>query len=185
MREVQVPLGGRHSAHCVEEAEEIVKELRAALAHAGITLPSLRIDPASLAREAPVRSSNWVAVPSRSPPGSWRPCGEAADRLVRRRHSYREGGHGHGARGAVRTAETARRWQGVGLRAGRRPASHGIGTSQRGDRVRQRTKSWRGALKGARPKAAHPGRGAAAVGENGRHESVPRRRHRAAHPEAG
>ncbi|WP_406329794.1 hypothetical protein [Streptomyces sp. NBC_00203] len=53
MKEVQVPLGGRHSAHCVEEAEEIVKELRAALAHAGITLPSLRIDPASLAREAP------------------------------------------------------------------------------------------------------------------------------------
>lgn len=30
-----------------------MKELRAALAHAGITLPSLRIDPASLAREAP------------------------------------------------------------------------------------------------------------------------------------
>lgn len=46
-------LGGRHSALCVEEAEEIVKELRAALAKAGIKLPSLRIDPASLAREAP------------------------------------------------------------------------------------------------------------------------------------
>ena len=43
----------RHSAHCVEEAEEVVKELRAALENAGITLPTLRIDPASLAREAP------------------------------------------------------------------------------------------------------------------------------------
>ncbi|WP_055489926.1 hypothetical protein [Streptomyces sp. TP-A0356] len=30
-----------------------MKELRAALADAGITLPSLRLDPASLAREAP------------------------------------------------------------------------------------------------------------------------------------
>ncbi|MCX5557569.1 hypothetical protein [Streptomyces sp. NBC_00038] len=43
----------QHSARCVEEAEETVKELRAALANAGITLPSLGIDPASLAREAP------------------------------------------------------------------------------------------------------------------------------------
>ncbi|MGC9538420.1 hypothetical protein [Streptomyces sp. UG1] len=43
----------RHSARCVEEAEEAVKELRAALEKAGITLPTLRIDPASLAREAP------------------------------------------------------------------------------------------------------------------------------------
>ncbi|MGW7661265.1 hypothetical protein [Streptomyces sp. NPDC054756] len=43
----------RHSARCVEEAEEVVKELRAALEKAGITLPTLRIDPASLAREAP------------------------------------------------------------------------------------------------------------------------------------
>lgn len=43
----------RHSAHCVEEAEEAVKELRAVLQKAGITLPTLRIDPASLAREAP------------------------------------------------------------------------------------------------------------------------------------
>jgi hypothetical protein len=43
----------RHSAHCVEEAEEVVKELRAALEKAGITLPTLRIDPASLTREAP------------------------------------------------------------------------------------------------------------------------------------
>ncbi|MET7847742.1 hypothetical protein AB0D78_09215 [Streptomyces avermitilis] len=47
------PLGGRHSALCVEEAEEAVKELRAALANVGITLPSLRLDPAILAREAP------------------------------------------------------------------------------------------------------------------------------------
>ncbi|WP_405879647.1 hypothetical protein OG762_13970 [Streptomyces sp. NBC_01136] len=43
----------RHSALCVEEAEVTVKELRAALEKAGIALPSLRIDPASLAREAP------------------------------------------------------------------------------------------------------------------------------------
>ncbi|MCT7351397.1 hypothetical protein N4P33_04330 [Streptomyces sp. 15-116A] len=43
----------RHSAFCVEEAEEVVKELRAALAKAGITLPSLGLDPVSLAREAP------------------------------------------------------------------------------------------------------------------------------------
>ena len=43
----------QHSARCVEEAEDTVKELRAALADAGITLPSLGIDPASLAREAP------------------------------------------------------------------------------------------------------------------------------------
>ncbi|MEU9211692.1 hypothetical protein AB0D27_28075 [Streptomyces sp. NPDC048415] len=53
MKEEHAPLGGRHSAHCVEEAEETVKDLRTALAHAGITLPSLRIDPATLAREAP------------------------------------------------------------------------------------------------------------------------------------
>ncbi|MEU2741419.1 hypothetical protein ABZ656_40405 [Streptomyces sp. NPDC007095] len=43
----------QHSALCVEEAEVTVKELRAALKRAGITLPSLRIDPASSAREAP------------------------------------------------------------------------------------------------------------------------------------
>jgi hypothetical protein len=43
----------RHSALCVEEAEEVVKELRAALAKAGISLPSLGMDPVSLAREAP------------------------------------------------------------------------------------------------------------------------------------
>jgi hypothetical protein len=45
--------GARHSAACVEQAEETVKELRAALATAGITLPTLGIDPATLAREAP------------------------------------------------------------------------------------------------------------------------------------
>lgn len=43
----------RHSAFCVEEAEEVVKELRAVLAKAGISLPSLGLDPVSLAREAP------------------------------------------------------------------------------------------------------------------------------------
>jgi hypothetical protein len=47
---------GENKAHapvCVEDAEETMKELRTALTRAGITLPSLRIDPASLAREAP------------------------------------------------------------------------------------------------------------------------------------
>ncbi|OMI88938.1 hypothetical protein ACGH52_13070 [Streptomyces sp. BBFR25] len=43
----------RHSALCVEGAEDTVEELRAALAEAGITLPSLGLDPVSLAREAP------------------------------------------------------------------------------------------------------------------------------------
>jgi hypothetical protein len=43
----------QHSAPCVEEAEETVRELRAALLRAGITLPSLGLDPVSLAREAP------------------------------------------------------------------------------------------------------------------------------------
>ncbi|WSW74511.1 hypothetical protein OG390_16770 [Streptomyces sp. NBC_00996] len=71
MREQHAPLGGRHSALCVEEAEETVKELRAALADAGITLPSLRIDPATLAREAPC------------PPVEWGDCSvEAAARLA-------------------------------------------------------------------------------------------------------
>ncbi|MEU7058588.1 hypothetical protein [Streptomyces sp. NPDC046197] len=42
-----------HSAVCVEEAEEILVDLRTALEKAGITLPSLRLDPAGLAREAP------------------------------------------------------------------------------------------------------------------------------------
>ncbi|MEU2897710.1 hypothetical protein ABZ690_23135 [Streptomyces sp. NPDC006967] len=43
----------QHAVHCVEEAEEVVEDLRAALAKAGITLPSLGLDPVSLAREAP------------------------------------------------------------------------------------------------------------------------------------
>lgn len=43
----------RHAALCVEEAEETVKELREALLMAGITLPSLGLDPVSLARETP------------------------------------------------------------------------------------------------------------------------------------
>lgn len=43
----------RHSALCVEEAEDVVKELRALLAKTGIALPSLGLDPVSLAREAP------------------------------------------------------------------------------------------------------------------------------------
>lgn len=59
MKAQQAPLGGRDSALCVEEAEETVKKLRAALANAGITLPSLRIDPASLAREAPCPRVEW------------------------------------------------------------------------------------------------------------------------------
>ncbi|MGW3644914.1 hypothetical protein [Streptomyces sp. NPDC000878] len=41
------------SADCVEEAEETVKELRTALENAGITLPTLRLDAASVAREVP------------------------------------------------------------------------------------------------------------------------------------
>ncbi|MFE1424433.1 hypothetical protein [Streptomyces fungicidicus] len=43
----------QHSAFCVEEAEEVVKELRTALAKGGISLPPLGLDPVSLAREAP------------------------------------------------------------------------------------------------------------------------------------
>jgi hypothetical protein len=50
---VHVSLGGRDSAHRVEEAEETVKELRAALAGVGITLPPLRLDPVGPARETP------------------------------------------------------------------------------------------------------------------------------------
>ncbi|MPY52808.1 hypothetical protein [Streptomyces acidicola] len=53
MKAENASLGGRHSALCVEEAEETVEELRQALARAGIVLPSLGIDPATLAREAP------------------------------------------------------------------------------------------------------------------------------------
>ncbi|MFJ5993944.1 hypothetical protein [Streptomyces sp. NPDC092370] len=43
----------RHSALCVEEAEDAVKELRAELAKAGRILPSSGLDPVSLVREAP------------------------------------------------------------------------------------------------------------------------------------
>ncbi|MFB7113102.1 hypothetical protein [Streptomyces sp. NPDC056190] len=42
-----------HSAACVQEAEETLAELRTVLEKAGVTLPSLRLDPAGLAREAP------------------------------------------------------------------------------------------------------------------------------------
>ncbi|MEV0438508.1 hypothetical protein AB0I84_06525 [Streptomyces spectabilis] len=45
--------GESHSAACVEEAEDTVKELRAALERAGIPMPSLRVDPATVARQAP------------------------------------------------------------------------------------------------------------------------------------
>ncbi|HET6354789.1 hypothetical protein OH805_25225 [Streptomyces sp. NBC_00879] len=43
----------RHSMECIEEAEEAVNNLRTALERYGITLPSLRLEPASYAREAP------------------------------------------------------------------------------------------------------------------------------------
>ncbi|MEU6404678.1 hypothetical protein [Streptomyces sp. NPDC046985] len=42
-----------HSTVCVREAEATLDALRGALAKAGITLPSLGLDPAGLAREAP------------------------------------------------------------------------------------------------------------------------------------
>ncbi|QCX76492.1 hypothetical protein C9F11_14095 [Streptomyces sp. YIM 121038] len=45
--------GESHSRACVEEAEDTVKELRAALERAGMSLPSLRVDPATVARQAP------------------------------------------------------------------------------------------------------------------------------------
>ncbi|WAL95410.1 hypothetical protein NOO62_13455 [Streptomyces sp. Je 1-369] len=45
--------GKQHAVACIEQAEDTVKELRAALARVGITLPSLRMDPSSLAREIP------------------------------------------------------------------------------------------------------------------------------------
>lgn len=48
-----------YSTLCVEEAEETVKELRAALARAGIILPSSRIDPTSWFREAPCPLIEW------------------------------------------------------------------------------------------------------------------------------
>ncbi|MFF3287108.1 hypothetical protein [Streptomyces sp. NPDC003023] len=43
----------RHPVACVAEAEEAVNKLRVALKRSGITLPSLRIDPASYARDVP------------------------------------------------------------------------------------------------------------------------------------
>ncbi|WP_225836916.1 hypothetical protein [Streptomyces sp. NK08204] len=46
-------MAARHSALCVEEAEETLRELRSVLERAGIVLPSLGLDPVSLAREAP------------------------------------------------------------------------------------------------------------------------------------
>ncbi|MFI9391981.1 hypothetical protein [Streptomyces bauhiniae] len=42
------------SADRVEEAERTLEELRTALEKAGIKLPSLRLDPISLACEAPI-----------------------------------------------------------------------------------------------------------------------------------
>ncbi|MEV3860204.1 hypothetical protein AB0J38_38595 [Streptomyces sp. NPDC050095] len=42
-----------HAAVCVEEAEETVENLRAALAGVGIVLPSLGLDLGSIARTAP------------------------------------------------------------------------------------------------------------------------------------
>ncbi|MGC5568600.1 hypothetical protein ACPYPG_37945 [Streptomyces sp. FR-108] len=53
MRSAQQGTDARHSTVCVEQAEETVKELREALATAGIKLPTLRLDPVTLAREAP------------------------------------------------------------------------------------------------------------------------------------
>ncbi|MGW3626105.1 hypothetical protein [Streptomyces sp. NPDC000880] len=43
----------RHSVEYIEEAEEAVNTLRTALERSGITLPSLRLEPASYAREVP------------------------------------------------------------------------------------------------------------------------------------
>ncbi|GGP86210.1 hypothetical protein GCM10010266_05750 [Streptomyces griseomycini] len=58
----------QHSALCVGEAEEVVKELRAELAKAGITLPSPGPAPASLAWETPCPP----VVPGRRPLGTAR-----------------------------------------------------------------------------------------------------------------
>lgn len=52
------------SALCVEETEDILKELRAAPMNAGITLPSLRIAPASLAQEALCGPVEWGRCPA-------------------------------------------------------------------------------------------------------------------------
>ncbi|MEW2133657.1 hypothetical protein [Streptomyces sp. NPDC005435] len=46
-------MGSQHAADCVEGAERTLAELRDALTKAGIKLPSLGIDPNSVAREAP------------------------------------------------------------------------------------------------------------------------------------
>ena len=43
----------RHPVACMSEAEEAVNTLRVALKRSGITLPSLRIDPVSYARDVP------------------------------------------------------------------------------------------------------------------------------------
>ncbi|MFJ8935974.1 hypothetical protein ACIRL0_09670 [Streptomyces sp. NPDC102365] len=53
MRSARQGTGARHSTVRVEQAKETVKELREALAIAGIKLPTLRLDPVTLAREAP------------------------------------------------------------------------------------------------------------------------------------
>ncbi|WP_343246161.1 hypothetical protein [Streptomyces sp. SID5785] len=44
---------GKHAGACVEEAEETVEKVRSALAAAGIVLPSLGLDPGSIARSSP------------------------------------------------------------------------------------------------------------------------------------
>ncbi|OIK24758.1 hypothetical protein [Streptomyces malaysiense] len=46
-------MADKHSVLCVEEADDVVRELREALGKAGVVLPSLRIDLASIAREKP------------------------------------------------------------------------------------------------------------------------------------
>ncbi|MDT0411679.1 MULTISPECIES: hypothetical protein [unclassified Streptomyces] len=47
------PNSTRHAPACVSDAEDAVAELRAALAANGLRLPSLSLDLASVAREAP------------------------------------------------------------------------------------------------------------------------------------
>ncbi|MEV3972456.1 hypothetical protein AB0K68_30610 [Streptomyces sp. NPDC050698] len=43
----------RHSALCAEEAEDVMKEVRAELAKAGMILPSPGLGPVNFVREAP------------------------------------------------------------------------------------------------------------------------------------
>jgi hypothetical protein len=43
----------RHSVECIEEVEEAVNTLRVALERSGITLPSLRLEVGSYARDTP------------------------------------------------------------------------------------------------------------------------------------